>query len=544
MSNNPEYRKQKYSNIEVTNKNLIRYVKKGKINIVRYLVENGVDIHALNNRALIIGAENGHLKVVRYLVENGANIHTTNDYALRYSAKNGHLNVVKYLVENGANISAGHDYALRKSAENGHLEVVRYLVEKGANIHDYVLRKSIENNHLEIVKYLAEQGKIQDRDENYNNYVFSLSVEVGNLEIAKYYFENGADINFENSAPLRYAAGKGHLEIVRYLVEKGADIHALDDVALILSIANNHFDVVKYIIEKGANINVIDDEDINSITNEDIRNYIIKKKNRKNILRKTIRVAKQNIPKKEKNDITEWQSYCQIISNNTHIEELRIISLSVGLPVMKNDKYLSKVLLCSQLGIQLEQYLNINYKHDCNNDYLGEDLSKLPEDCIYKDVHNNCYSINDILDNQGHIKDSMRKNPYTNEEWELDAEYLKNKRNNCQKYTDLNITHEMKKYNKEDLQLGIVRNILIGLDNKIYSNNTDRLLESDMKTLNRLLSFLKNEGEVNYNNNELSDIRNNYFEIDFLAKLISITRSKINDDVILANLIELFFNPV
>ena len=33
-------------------------------------------------------------------------------YALRYSAKNGHLDIVKYLVENGANIHAQDDYAL------------------------------------------------------------------------------------------------------------------------------------------------------------------------------------------------------------------------------------------------------------------------------------------------------------------------------------------------------------------------------------------------------------------------------------------------
>ena len=47
------------------------------------------------------GAENGHLEVVKYLVENGADIHANNDHALRWSARFGHLEVVKYLIEKG-----------------------------------------------------------------------------------------------------------------------------------------------------------------------------------------------------------------------------------------------------------------------------------------------------------------------------------------------------------------------------------------------------------------------------------------------------------
>jgi len=42
-------------------------------------------------------AERGHLEVVKYLIENGANIHAADDYALRWAAYNGHLEIVKYL---------------------------------------------------------------------------------------------------------------------------------------------------------------------------------------------------------------------------------------------------------------------------------------------------------------------------------------------------------------------------------------------------------------------------------------------------------------
>jgi len=39
----------------------------------------------------------GYLKVVKYLVENGANIHARNDWTLRWAAINGHLKIVKYI---------------------------------------------------------------------------------------------------------------------------------------------------------------------------------------------------------------------------------------------------------------------------------------------------------------------------------------------------------------------------------------------------------------------------------------------------------------
>ena len=49
-----------------------------------------------------MSAKNGRMEMVKYLVELGADIHAENEYALRWSAKHGHLEIVKYLVELGA----------------------------------------------------------------------------------------------------------------------------------------------------------------------------------------------------------------------------------------------------------------------------------------------------------------------------------------------------------------------------------------------------------------------------------------------------------
>jgi hypothetical protein len=128
----------------------------GYLEVVKYLVENGADIHANNGYALKYASQHGYLEVVKFLVENGADIHVGNDCALR-CASFGRLDIVKYLVEHGADIHADNDYALKYASQHGYLEVVKFLVENGADIHvgnDYAFRYAFANKHLEVVEYL------------------------------------------------------------------------------------------------------------------------------------------------------------------------------------------------------------------------------------------------------------------------------------------------------------------------------------------------------------------------------------------------------
>jgi ankyrin repeat protein len=86
------------------------------------------------NIELIYASANEHLNIVKYLVAHGVNIHSNNNVALIQSSKNGHLNIVKFLVEQGADIHANYNAALIQSSKNGHLEIVKYLAEQDAKI--------------------------------------------------------------------------------------------------------------------------------------------------------------------------------------------------------------------------------------------------------------------------------------------------------------------------------------------------------------------------------------------------------------------------
>ena len=95
-------------------KNFMLYeaAKYGYLDIVKYLVEHGADIHDDDYRAVCRASEYGHLNVVKYLVEHGADIHADYDASLQWASQNGHLDIVKYLVEQGADIHADNDYAI------------------------------------------------------------------------------------------------------------------------------------------------------------------------------------------------------------------------------------------------------------------------------------------------------------------------------------------------------------------------------------------------------------------------------------------------
>jgi ankyrin repeat protein len=151
-------------NQEELNEQFKKAAKESDLELVQYLVEQGLDIHADNDCALIWSAGKGYLEIVKYLVEKGADIHANDDEVLRVASEIGHLEIVKYLVEKGADIHAVKDTPLRFSASFGYLEVVKYLIENGADIHaenDDAFKMAALNNRLEVVKYFLFDCKMK-----------------------------------------------------------------------------------------------------------------------------------------------------------------------------------------------------------------------------------------------------------------------------------------------------------------------------------------------------------------------------------------------
>jgi ankyrin repeat protein len=60
--------------------------------------------------------------MIKFLVNNGADVHVDNEACLRYAAYKGNTEIVKFLLDNGADVHAENDHALKWSNINGHVE--------------------------------------------------------------------------------------------------------------------------------------------------------------------------------------------------------------------------------------------------------------------------------------------------------------------------------------------------------------------------------------------------------------------------------------
>lgn len=92
---------------EVYGRILIQASMYGRLNIIKYLIELGIS-NGIND-ALISAASGGHYDIVQYLLENGADIHHMNDSPLLRSISGKHWDIARYLILNGANVHVDDD---------------------------------------------------------------------------------------------------------------------------------------------------------------------------------------------------------------------------------------------------------------------------------------------------------------------------------------------------------------------------------------------------------------------------------------------------
>jgi ankyrin repeat protein len=151
------------------NEELFEAVKKGDMEEVRELLENGADVNAKSidgSTPLHYAAHHGHVDVARLLIENGADVNAkSNDGStpLHDAAHHGQVDAARLLIENGADVNAKSNYdstPLHWAAWGGHVDFVRLLIEKGADVNaeDNDGKTPIdiahEKGHRNIVKLL------------------------------------------------------------------------------------------------------------------------------------------------------------------------------------------------------------------------------------------------------------------------------------------------------------------------------------------------------------------------------------------------------
>jgi len=83
------------------------------LDVADFLIKNGAILELGASTPLMEAAQEGHIDLVRYLLECGADVHaqtTSADTALTYACENGHTDVSDLLLQFGANLVSKFSY--------------------------------------------------------------------------------------------------------------------------------------------------------------------------------------------------------------------------------------------------------------------------------------------------------------------------------------------------------------------------------------------------------------------------------------------------
>ncbi|HPJ70810.1 MAG TPA: ankyrin repeat domain-containing protein [Candidatus Mcinerneyibacteriales bacterium] len=194
--------------------------EEGILTMVRFLVENGVDIHRrgpLGETVLEEAVVNDFIPEMEYLISRGLDINSPNEHGktpLMTAALTGKLEALELLIRSGAEWDI-KDYAGRNAlfyaVEFGQLEALQVLAASGGDINSVIEGKNDFRTGQTLLMYTAA-------------YSISLNGETG--EIISWLVKEGADIeatDAEGRTALILAARHNRKKAVRQLLELGAD---------------------------------------------------------------------------------------------------------------------------------------------------------------------------------------------------------------------------------------------------------------------------------------------------------------------------------
>jgi ankyrin repeat protein len=379
---------------------LITSLKNKKLDQATELVKEGADINGFEySRPLLNASQNGDIEVVNWLLKNGVNINSVNNRksnALMMASYYGQTNIAEILIKKGIQIDyeapngyKSFDYALEsnqkeimkmisiawlkelndsgyKFLEDLNLKNVNDLIKNNSvtefsqNTQSLALVFSLLDSNFDKLKTLLDKG-FNPNVHNMTGYaILPLSTRFGNMIFLKYLIEDakanihiGNDGNDEASA-LHQAARAGNLEAGKYLIKNGISINktnARNYTALAASTGYNNTDFAIMLLEQNAKPDIIGFNHSNALDNA--------------FLNKNIKVISEiffSYLKKEYDPKT-----LQLINqykNNELVKfdlesDFKLTTTFLNLAVLKNDLKMVKKLI--NRGIDLNQKASSGY---------------------------------------------------------------------------------------------------------------------------------------------------------------------------------------
>lgn len=108
-------------------------VFKNNIEMVKYLLDKGTMFNGFDNNILECAIYNKNLDMIKLLFNYGISF-TNITFCNALSSQN--MDIIKFFVENGADIHMDNEYPLKYALETNNAEMVKYLVENGADVYN------------------------------------------------------------------------------------------------------------------------------------------------------------------------------------------------------------------------------------------------------------------------------------------------------------------------------------------------------------------------------------------------------------------------
>ncbi|AGF85555.1 repeat protein [Moumouvirus goulette] len=150
-----------------------------KLNYVINIISEDVQLYECvknskeNNEFLCIACNNGYYDIVKILLEFGVDSNYLNGKPLIISVQKNHANIVELLLKNGADTSKMSEKISKICCIHNYYEIFNLLIENGIFLLDYyknLLNLCFEYNSAECAKLLIKYGNDHIDYQTFNNY--------------------------------------------------------------------------------------------------------------------------------------------------------------------------------------------------------------------------------------------------------------------------------------------------------------------------------------------------------------------------------------
>jgi ankyrin repeat protein len=245
-------------------------VRKGRIEVMYLLLQNGANIRVVDNNGLTpldFAVENAVIKLEHIKTVNPEGTKYFRSKLLHHAIINGQGDVVTTLLALGIDVEIPDDAGftpLHTAVLHNRKGMTGLLLTSGADVHRRcpdgctALHHAVTKECDIIVRILLEQGAEIDPTSKFKETPLHLAAMTGQETTCSSLLATGANIEAlddSEKTPLHYAVKKGHKNLVLDLLERGANIEVIDSsqkTPLDHAIRDRLEDIARILVQKGA----------------------------------------------------------------------------------------------------------------------------------------------------------------------------------------------------------------------------------------------------------------------------------------------------